>query len=116
MTFQALQPVNQTFEILVDSTAGANRAFTVDLIDASTTLLNPSYTTGASATQLPAQYLVASIANGTNMTLPANAYPFVLDGRWLHAFNGTGVAGAGKNPALGNFKFNGLNPNSDQHG
>ena len=110
-TFQALQPVNQTFEIIVDDhTTGANRTFTVDLIDASTTLLNPSFTTGASATQLPAHYLVASITNGTNMTL-GTAYPFILDGRWLHAFNGTGVAGAGHNAALGNFKFNGLNPN-----
>ena len=35
--------------------------------------------------------------------------PFTLDGRWLHAFNGPGMA---LNAAMGNFRYNGLSPNA----
>ena len=106
--FTPLQPVNQTFEILSDitNTTTGNRTFLVDLIDHTTTLGNP---TNATTTQLPAYYLVNS-TNPTNLGNPS-AFPFILDGRWLHAFNGTGVAAAGGNSAWGNFKFNGYSPN-----
>jgi len=101
VTYTAVQPVSQTFEILVDSQfsdAAGNRAFTVDLIDSATTLLNPSYPGGPSASQLPAQYLAAGGANlGTT-------FPFVIDGCWLRAFNGTGAT---NNAVYGNFRYNG---------
>ena len=66
-----------------------------------TTLLNPSgsgYTT-----QLPGQYLVA--ASGGTLS---GTWQFILDGRWLHAFNGSGMTA---NAVEANFRYNGINLN-----
>jgi hypothetical protein len=91
--------VDQSFEVLADSSAGQFRVFTVNInpSDTSPTLINPtvtpSFPTGY-VTQLPGQYVV----NGSGLP-----YRFILDGRWLHAFNGAGMTA---NAVYGNFKFN----------
>jgi len=112
-----LSPVNQTFEIIADSgfTPNSNAARTfavyisptdsgVNLSGMGGTLVNPTLGTaaGPAISQLPGQYLVAAAAGNGN--LPVQAYPFILDGRWLSAFNGPGM---GANAALGNFRYNG---------
>jgi len=111
--------INQTLEVLADSGYGnANytyRTFTVNIgstegnSNASatppilpTTLNNP---TAGSVTQLPGQYFIAA-AGGTL----SGAWQFILDGRWLHAFNGPGMGPA--NAIHANFRYNGLNPNA----
>jgi len=110
--------VDQTFEILLDSGFNANnngyRTFTVNIgytegnsIAASTgppptpatpatTLVNP---TQGTTTTLPGQSIIAATGSPR----------FVLDGRWLHAFNGPGMAA---NAVHANFRYNGLNPNA----
>ena len=98
--------VNQTFEVLVDNTAGAMRVFRVNInpTDQTTTLLNPTtpnpnnYPNGYT-TQLPGQYLVAAAAGS-----PLGTAQFILDGRWLHAFNGPGMT---TNAVYANFRYNG---------
>ncbi|MBV8610145.1 MAG: hypothetical protein JO034_22130, partial [Singulisphaera sp.] len=85
--------VSQTHEVLVDDNTGTDaavRIFYVAPPDTTTAFAGNSVTS-----QLP------GIPMGT---------PFVLDGRYLRAFNGSGVAGAGYNPAYGNFRVNGYNP------
>src|SRR5262249_52864277 len=62
---------------------------------------------------LPGLYLATAVANGT----PLGANTFTLDGRWLRAFNGSGVgsqlAATGfPKSYYGNFRFNGQNPNA----
>jgi large repetitive protein len=110
VSYTPVQPVTQTLEILNDNgfadASGQFRVFTVAILDSSTNLLNPSYPTGPSTSQLPAQYLVA--AAGSNL---GTAFPFVLDGRWLRAFNGPGAT---NNAVYGNFRYNGgfLNANN----
>ena len=102
--------VNQTFEVLVDNTAGAMRVFRVNInpTDQTTTLLNPTtpnpnnYPNGYT-TQLPGQYLVAAAGS------PLGTAQFILDGRWLHAFNGPGMT---TNAVHANFGYNGLSPNA----
>ena len=115
--------IAQTLEVLADSgyVPGATgyRTFTVNIgysegnsaaVQAGpppvpailpTTLLNPSgsgYTT-----QLPGQYLVA--ASGGTLS---GTWQFILDGRWLHAFNGSGMTA---NAVEANFRYNGINLN-----
>ena len=107
--------VAQTLEVLADSgyNSGTNnpRLFTVNIAstDAATTLNNPTpppgNPTGYYLTQLPGQYLVA-VASGTNL---GTTFPFILDGRWLHAFNGPGMT---NNAVEANFRYNGMNPNT----
>ena len=110
------QAPNQTFEILVDSGFNASsalaRVLTVGPFDATTTLNNP--TTGTT-TPLPGFYLGQLLANGGTPT--ATEFPFVLDGRWLRAFNGPGIGSTVSsitnvaNSVYGNFRYNGvLNP------
>ena len=53
-------------------------------------------------------YLVQAVANNTNLS-NSTAFPFILDGRWLHAFNGPGMT---TNAVEANFRYNGLNPNT----
>jgi hypothetical protein len=109
--------VNQSFEILVDNTTGvlANgtatqfRAFRVNINPTDQTpALQSSVvsTTGTSTynTQLPGQYLVAASAGAALGTAQ-----IILDGRWLRAFNGPGMT---SNAVHGNFRYNGLIPNS----
>ena len=55
--------------------------------------------TQGTTTTLPGQSLIA--ATGTPR--------FILDGRWLHAFNGPGMT---TNAVHANFRYNGLNPNA----
>jgi hypothetical protein len=118
--------IAQTLEVLADSgyVAGAPatsyRTFTVNIgytegnfaaaqvgpppVPAilPTTLNNP---TGAGyTTQLPGQYFVAA-AGGTL----SGTWQFILDGRWLHAFNGPGMT---SNAVEANFRYNQLNPNT----
>ncbi len=116
------QPASQTFEIIADSgfnsTSNAARGFNIVLNDAATNLINWGYmipasvsgvaggsAVAAAASQLPGQYLYHVAANNLN---PGLAFPFSLDGRWLHAFNGTGM---GANATHGNFRYNGLSGN-----
>ena len=101
--------VSQTLEVLDDTSSGAYRVFTVNIAptDAATTLINPTVTTSyptGYVTQLPGQYLVA--AAGGTLT---GVCQFILDGRWLHAFNGPGMT---TNAVHANFRYNGLSPNT----
>ena len=87
--------VDQTLEILADTSPGAYRVFTVNMAptDQATVLststpdpwpnlpLFPDGYPNGHYTQLPGSYL----ANGTG------TLRFILDGRWLHAFNGPGM-------------------------
>src|SRR5271157_5874298 len=103
--------VSQTLEVLADTSPNNYRVFTVNIAptDAATTLINPTATTGYSSgyvTQLPGTYLVQAATNSTNL---GTTCPFILDGRWLHAFNGPGMT---TNAVHGNFRYNGLQPNS----
>lgn len=96
--------VDQSLEVLNDIATGANRVFTVNInpTDSSTSLINPTPAPGYPSgfhTDLPGQYLVAG--TGTHQ--------FVLDGRWLHAFNGPGMAAIAVH---GNFRYNGLSPDT----
>jgi large repetitive protein len=120
-TLPATGVVNQTFEVLLDNTGGATHVFTVGLTSSdaggpsnplavppleNTTLNNP--TTGQQ-TQLPGAYIAAG-------TLGANN--FALDGRWLRAFNGSGMGALSTtinvngtnvsvpNSAYANFRYN----------
>ncbi len=106
--------VSQTFEILFDSGFNANSAagrtlqinigptdgqllytqdtngqFALGGVNSTigTNLYNP---TQGLTTDLPGQYLAAVALTKNNLTL-GTAYPFQLDGRWLHAFNGPGI-------------------------
>ncbi len=116
-----MKPVDQTFEILTDNMSGTNRTFLVSPIDTTTGLYNP--TLGNTA------YTVLGQFNNPNPLNPNTGnlsyYPFILDGRYLHAFNGTGLSSF-TSPATfnnlgisvpesyyGNFRFNpdGLSPN-----
>ena len=126
--------VDQTFEILQDSQFIANnngyRTFTVNIGltegNSVAATVGPPPTSGTPATKLINPTL------GTTTTLPgqsiiaATGVPrFILDGRWLHAFNGPGM-GPSTSPTspipgtsmsvYGNFRFNaamGVNgPNS----
>ncbi len=47
---------------------------------------------------------------GQAPSIPANlgSFSFILDGRYLRAFNGSGM---GANAVYGNFRYNGINPN-----
>ena len=101
--------VAQTLEVLADTSPGAYRVFTVNIAptDAATTLINPTVTTSfptGYVTQLPGQYLAA--AAGGTLT---GVCQFILDGRWLHAFNGPGMT---TNAVHANFRYNGLSPNT----
>jgi hypothetical protein len=99
--------INQSLEVIVDNGYNANsnnpRILRVNInpLDSSTALNN---LTSGTNTQLPGIYLVAAAANGTNL---GTTTPFILDGRWLHAFNGPGQ---GANAVRGNFRFSGLLP------
>ncbi len=70
------------------------RTFLVNITpsDSATTLLNPTPAPGflgGFVTQLPGAYVTTASAN--NNTPPLDVNTFTLDGRWLHAFNGSGV-------------------------
>ena len=111
--------VDQTFEVLYDNmtqgdttTAFSNQGYhvlRVSPIDmpltpsTPTTLNNP--TLGTVTSQAMVQY-----ANPGTFAAYSNLinYPFVLDGRWLHAFNGPGMT---NNAVHANFRYNGQNPN-----
>jgi len=125
--------VTQTLEVLGDngySPSSTNpRVLTVNILssptsppyattDATTSLLNPTlnpplYPNGYN-TQLPGFYLLQAATNSTNLGTTA---PFILDGRWLHAFNGPGMGAVVSsltnvpNSYYGNFRYNAaLNP------
>ena len=86
------QPVDQSIEILIDDDSGASafsegyRVFYVSEPDTTTALHNPTLRT------------VTPLAG------PLYRSPFVLDGRFLHAFNGPGM---GPMAVYGNFRMNG---------
>ena len=125
--------VTQTLEVLGDngySPSSTNpRVLKVNILssptsppyattDATTSLLNPTlnpplYPNGYN-TQLPGFYLLQAATNSTNLGTTA---PFILDGRWLHAFNGPGMGAVVSsltnvpNSYYGNFRYNAaLNP------
>ena len=101
--------VDQTLEVLADTSPGAFRVFTVNMAptDQETVLttstpdpwpnlpLFPNGYPNGHYTQLPGSYL----ANVTG------TLRFILDGRWLHAFNGAGMT---SNAMHANFRYNGL--------
>lgn len=96
--------VDQTFEVLLDDVSGAYHVFRINInpTENTTQLLNPTVTPTNPAgytTNLPGQYLVAASPGALGAPLPR----FVLDGRWLHAFNGPGRT---TNAVYGNFRFN----------
>ncbi|MGP0070210.1 MAG: hypothetical protein ACLQGP_42250 [Isosphaeraceae bacterium] len=88
----------QTIEIIGDSgynsTSSAYRTFTIGYLDGSTNLINWGYENSsggmqtASTSPLPGQYLAYAAANNV---ATGTSFPFSLDGRWLHAFNGPGM-------------------------
>ena len=106
-TIAANAPVSQTFEVTGDSgfnsTSTNPRVLTVAVLDPSSTA-NTSITgqaygttstslinwTQGAASPLPSSYLALAAANGST---PGFNMPFSLDGRWLRAFNGPGMAG-----------------------
>ena len=119
--------VDQTLEILADTSPGAYRVFTVDMAptDKATVLststpdpwpnlpLFPNGYPDGHYTQLPGSYL----ANGTG------TFRFILDGRRLRAFNGPGMGAVVSsitnvpNSYYGNFRYNAaLNPNIPNYG
>jgi len=104
--------VAQTLEVLVDTSANGFRAFTVNIAptDAATTLVSSEVSstnvTTRYNTQLPGTYLVQAATNNTYLGATC---PFILDGRWLHAFNGPGMT---INAVHGNFRYNGQQPNA----
>ena len=100
-------PVNQTFDIVTDDynnilgsavADGVHRVFRISAPDSTTYLNNPS---------LADLYNNPSWNNGTNTAVQppsVNQYfPFILDGRWLHAFNGPGMT---TNAVYANFRYN----------
>jgi hypothetical protein len=115
------QPPGQSFEILADSGfisgSAAGRTFTVAPFDATTTLNNPTFN-ASGGTPLPGFYLAQLLANSG---APGNnVFPFILDGRWLSAFNGPGMGTHSTNVSIngatvavpnstyGNFRYAGL--------
>jgi len=98
--------VSQSLEVLVDTTNNGYRAFTVNIAptDAATTLVSSEVSstnvTTSYNTQLPGTYLQAA----TSITNLGTTFPFILDGRWLHAFNGPGMT---TNAVYANFRYNG---------
>jgi hypothetical protein len=101
----AVRPPDQTIEIIVDdngqvanatSFSGQGfHAFRIATYDSTTGLTNLSTT----PTPIISNPLVQPVAG----------IPFTLDGRWLRAFNGTGM---GANAYKGNFRYNSLTPGS----
>jgi hypothetical protein len=95
--------INQSLEVIIDNGYNAANAtprlLTVNINpqDANAALVNPTATTN---TQLPGLYLVQAATNNTPLLTSA---PFILDGRWLHAFNGPGMT---TNAVHGNFRYN----------
>jgi hypothetical protein len=123
--------VDQTLEITADSgfniNSNAFRVFTVAILDTATTLNNPNanvnFPNGYS-TSLSGSFLAALVAAGNAANLGVQ-FPFVLDGRWLRAFNGPGM-GSQSFPVTvgaltvnvpfstyGNFRYNGAIPIPD---
>ena len=101
------RPVDQTFEVLIDDDSGSSfgqgyRVFSVSDPDTTTVLNNPTI---GIATPLISPF---STLDGTLNS----RVPFVLDGRFLRAFNGPGL---GPTAVYGNFRVNGglLEGNSD---
>ncbi len=108
------KPVDQTLEIQFDNTtSGQYRTFTVNAVNTNDQLINP--TLGMTSQGAFGLFLNSNaIGNGTQ-----NFFPFVLDGRFLRAFNGAGLSDI-PSPTTsvpeayyGNFRFNpdGLSPN-----
>ena len=99
------QATNGTFAL-----GGANSTIGTNLYNPTPSL--PNFSAGF-ATDLPGQYLAAVAQTKNNLTL-GTAYPFQLDGRWLHAFNGPGIGATTSaitgfsNAIYGNFRYNGL--------
>jgi hypothetical protein len=104
-------PVDQTFEILIDNstdnpnltqlTGNGVHVFRVTPIDTTTGIFNPT----AGAANGWSNWQNAALPIGWNfLTTPGNPATFILDGRWLHAFNGTGM---GAKAVYGNFRHNG---------
>ncbi|MGA9922073.1 MAG: hypothetical protein WBQ29_01645, partial [Isosphaeraceae bacterium] len=100
-------PVSQTFDIITDDYSnilgsavadGVHRVFRISAPDSTTYLNNPS---------LADLYNHPSWNNGTTPAVQppsVNQYfPFILDGRWLHAFNGPGMT---TNAVYANFRYN----------
>jgi hypothetical protein len=118
------QPVDSTLEIVIDNnTSGPYRIFRVSPIDnplAGTPVDNPA---GNAFNTLTALYnptlgttsnlaMNVLVGNAPAPSIPAstNNFSFSLDGRYLRAFNGTGMSAAGINPTHGNFRYNGVSP------
>ncbi len=82
--------VSQTYEVVVDDSTGTDAAFRIFYLPP------PDTTT---------QYSVGTAATSTLVQLPTGI-AFVLDGRYLRAFNGSGMSGLGFLTVYGNFRVN----------
>ncbi|HKM56448.1 MAG TPA: hypothetical protein VJY33_23795 [Isosphaeraceae bacterium] len=110
--------VDQTLEVLADS--GFNASLTTGRVLTVNIGLTEGNSVAATVGPPPTPAIPATILTnptlGTTTTLPgqsliaATGMPrFILDGRWLHAFNGPGMGAKAQNA---NFRYNGSNPNS----
>ncbi len=121
LTAGMVKPVDQTFEILTDNVSNQYRTFLVTPITSTDTFGNPTAlynpTLGTYTHTVLNQFMNPTPLNTNTSNLAY--YPFVLDGRYLRAFNGTGLS-AIASPSTGvpesyygNFRFNpdGMSPN-----
>ncbi|WP_165229754.1 hypothetical protein [Aquisphaera insulae] len=97
--------VDSSLEILDVTSPSGYLVFHVKITatESGTSLYNPNLGTTVPAA---AYYLLQANFNlgGSN---PVPPYQIVLDGRWMHAFNGPGI---GALSSRGNFRFNGQSP------
>ncbi|MGO9921897.1 MAG: hypothetical protein ACLQIB_45285 [Isosphaeraceae bacterium] len=120
------KPVDSTLEIVQVNPPGSNGQtviFQVTPIDNPIAVTPVDNAAGNAFNTLTALYnptlgstsnlaMNVAVGNAAVGPLPANIsnFSFSLDGRYLRAFNGPGMAGAGYNAAYGNFRYNGINP------
>jgi large repetitive protein len=103
--------VAQSFEILLDDTSGAFRVFT--LAPSGEVATNPTQITGYTTPDIPGIVQSTLVGNAASPNpIPTNI-PVILDGRFLHAFNGPGLGSLGIDgeghplTEYGNFRYNG---------
>ena len=123
VSYQSVGLVDQTLEVLVDS--GFNASLTTGRVFR----VNIGLTEGNSLPKIPAvpgppavrpfrprlrrfcnpTQVTATILPGQKLIATIGTPRFILDGRWLHAFNGPGM---GANAIHANFRYNGLVPST----
>ncbi len=94
--------VSQTYEVVVDDYSGQDLTYPSFHIFY---VPQPDTNTYYSVDTTVTSQLVQSYPANATSPIPTN-FPFELDGRYLHAFNGSGMSGMGLNAAYGNFRIN----------